>query len=69
MLKNINYKRLNNGKKKGYAVNFGLRIKSTEINKFLQNIAKNKLPFGIKDRKLVDGKGSLRVTQEILKIR
>lgn len=55
--------------KKGYAVNFGLRIKSTEINKFLQNIAKNKLPFGIKDRKLVDGKGSLRVAQEILKIR
>ena len=55
--------------KKGYAVNFGLSVKSTEIDKFLQNIAKNELPFTIKNRKLVDGKGSLRVAQEILKIR
>lgn len=57
--------------KKGRALNFGMMTKSNEnkINEFIQNIANNKSPLIIKNKTLVDGKGVIRVTQEILKIR
>jgi hypothetical protein len=46
-----------------------MMVKSTKIDGFLQKIAKDESPFIIKNKKLVDGKGSFRVAQEILKIR
>ena len=55
--------------KKGHAINFGMMVKSTKIDGFLQKIAKDESPFIIKNKKLIDGKGSFRVAQEILKIR
>ena len=47
---------------------FGMMKKSVKIDGFLQKIAKNESPLIIKNKKLVDGKGSFRVAQEILKI-
>jgi len=57
--------------KKGIAMNFGIVSKNTEnkIKKFLQQIIRRNEPYKMKNRNFVDGKGSMRVSQEILKIR
>jgi len=56
--------------KKGIAMNFGIVSKTTEnkIKKFLQQIIRKNEPYKMKNRDLVDGKGSMRVSKEILKI-
>ncbi len=56
--------------KKGYALNFGMMDKTAKnkIKLFLQKISDDKSPFGIKNKKLVDANGVIRVSHEILKI-
>jgi len=57
--------------KKGSALNFGIMTEYTKIKikEFLDKIIDKKSPFVIKNKKLVDAKGVLRVVNEILKIK
>ena len=56
--------------KKGVAMNLGLvkRNSKKEIEKIFDNIIKGRMPYQMKKTKLVDGLGSHRVANEILKI-
>ena len=61
----------NEWKKSETALNFGMVNRQTEkkIEKFLYDIENKKLQKKLENKTLVDGKGSLRVANEILKLK